>query len=217
MEGDAGFGSCLNGNGQLARPQVLPPNPPLLEVPWIEAGGSVAAAGFLQSARPSEDPRACRRPVSSPPTRRSSLNPHRRASVAVINVSSSSSPSEALPLRRRPYAFAHAVSISSPATPAGALPPPAFPKRDHSRLAREPAGDHIPGHHSRLPLSPKRQAQNTDGRLEFVFEVLERAERHLCEEAVVRFDAGYSGEARMAALEGAGHPLRGPRCGTTRC
>ena len=40
-----------------------------------------------------------------------------------------------------------------------------------------------------------------DGGLEFVLEVLERAERQLCDEAVVRFDAGYPGEALMAALE----------------
>ena len=40
-----------------------------------------------------------------------------------------------------------------------------------------------------------------DGGLEFVLEVLERAERHLCGKAAVRFDAGYPGEPLMAALE----------------
>ena len=48
------------------------------------------------------------------------------------------------------------------------------------------------------------QVHTADGGLDFVFEVLERAERHLCGEAVVRFDAGYPGEALMAALEGRG-------------
>ena len=39
------------------------------------------------------------------------------------------------------------------------------------------------------------------GGLEFVLEVLERAERHVCDKATVRFDAGYPGEPLMAALE----------------
>jgi len=45
------------------------------------------------------------------------------------------------------------------------------------------------------------QVHTADGGLEFVLEVLERAERHLCDKAAVRFDAGYPGEALMAALE----------------
>ena len=35
----------------------------------------------------------------------------------------------------------------------------------------------------------------------FVLELLEWAERHLCGNAAVRFDAGYPGEPLMAALE----------------
>ena len=45
------------------------------------------------------------------------------------------------------------------------------------------------------------QVHTADGGLEFVLEVLERAERHLCGRAAVRFDAGYPGEGLMAALE----------------
>ena len=45
------------------------------------------------------------------------------------------------------------------------------------------------------------QVHTADGGLDFVLEVLERAERHLCGNAVVRFDAGYPGEPLMAALE----------------
>ena len=45
------------------------------------------------------------------------------------------------------------------------------------------------------------QVHTADGGLEFVLEVLERAERHLCDNAAVRFDAGYPGEPLMAALE----------------
>ena len=45
------------------------------------------------------------------------------------------------------------------------------------------------------------QVHTAEGGLEFVLEVLERAERHLCGKAVVRFDAGYPGEGLMAALE----------------
>ncbi len=45
------------------------------------------------------------------------------------------------------------------------------------------------------------QVHTAAGGLEFVLEVLERAERHLCDKAAVRFDAGYPGEALMAALE----------------
>ena len=45
------------------------------------------------------------------------------------------------------------------------------------------------------------QVHTADGGLEFVLEVLERAERHLCGKAAVRFDAGYPGEPLMAALE----------------
>ena len=45
------------------------------------------------------------------------------------------------------------------------------------------------------------QVHTADGGLEFVLEVLERAERHPCGKAAVRFDAGYPGEPLMAALE----------------
>ena len=45
------------------------------------------------------------------------------------------------------------------------------------------------------------QVHTADGGLEFVLEVLERAELHLCGKAAVRFDAGYPGEPLMAALE----------------
>ena len=45
------------------------------------------------------------------------------------------------------------------------------------------------------------QVHTADGGLEFVLEVLDRAERHLCGKAAVRFDAGYPGEPLMAALE----------------
>ena len=45
------------------------------------------------------------------------------------------------------------------------------------------------------------RVHTADGGLEFVLEVLERAERHLCGKAAVRFDAGYPGEPLMAALE----------------
>ncbi len=45
------------------------------------------------------------------------------------------------------------------------------------------------------------QVHTADGGLEFVIEVLERAERHLCGNAAGRFDAGYPGEPLMAALE----------------
>ena len=45
------------------------------------------------------------------------------------------------------------------------------------------------------------QVHTADGGLEFVLEVLERAELHLCGRAAVRFDAGYPGEPLMAALE----------------
>ena len=45
------------------------------------------------------------------------------------------------------------------------------------------------------------QVHTADGGLEFMLEVLERAERHLCGGAAVRFDAGYPGEPLMAALE----------------
>ena len=45
------------------------------------------------------------------------------------------------------------------------------------------------------------QMHTADGGLEFVLEVLERAELHLCGKAAVRFDAGYPGEPLMAALE----------------
>ena len=45
------------------------------------------------------------------------------------------------------------------------------------------------------------QVHTADGGLEFVLEVLERAERHLCGKAAARFDAGYPGEPLMAALE----------------
>ncbi len=48
---------------------------------------------------------------------------------------------------------------------------------------------------------PEGQVHTADGGLEFVVEVLERAERHLCGKAAVRFDAGYPGEPLMAALE----------------
>ena len=45
------------------------------------------------------------------------------------------------------------------------------------------------------------RVHTADGGLEFVLVVLERAERHLCGGAAVRFDAGYLGEGLMAALE----------------
>ena len=60
------------------------------------------------------------------------------------------------------------------------------------------------------------QVHTADGGLEFVLEVLERAERHLCDEAVVRFDAGYPGGALMAALEERGRTTW-PGCATTPC
>ena len=47
-------------------------------------------------------------------------------------------------------------------------------------------------------------AHTAAGGLEFIAEVLDRAERSLCEKATVRFDAGYPGEALMAALEARG-------------
>ena len=45
------------------------------------------------------------------------------------------------------------------------------------------------------------QVHTADGGLEFVLEVLERAEGRLCGKPSVRFDAGYPGELLMAALE----------------
>ena len=45
------------------------------------------------------------------------------------------------------------------------------------------------------------QVHTADGGLDFVLEVLDRAERHLCGKAAVRFDAGYPGEPLLAALE----------------
>ena len=50
------------------------------------------------------------------------------------------------------------------------------------------------------------QVHTADSGLEFVLEVLERAERHLCGNVAVRFDAGYPGEPLMAALEERGTP-----------
>ena len=47
----------------------------------------------------------------------------------------------------------------------------------------------------------EEQVHTADGGLDFVLGVLERTERHLCDKAAVRFDAGYPGEALMAALE----------------
>ena len=47
-------------------------------------------------------------------------------------------------------------------------------------------------------------AHTAAGGLEFIVEVLDRAERFLCEKASVRFDAGYPGEALMSALEARG-------------
>ena len=57
------------------------------------------------------------------------------------------------------------------------------------------------------------QVHTADGGLEFVLEVLERAERHLCGKAAVRFDAGYPGEPLMAALEERGTRWRAPHLG----
>ena len=48
------------------------------------------------------------------------------------------------------------------------------------------------------------RVHTADGGLEFITEVLERAERHLCKKPLVRFDAGYPGEALMSALEARG-------------
>lgn len=45
------------------------------------------------------------------------------------------------------------------------------------------------------------EVHTADGGLDFVLEVLERAERHLGGNAAVRFGAGYPGEPLMAALE----------------
>ena len=53
----------------------------------------------------------------------------------------------------------------------------------------------------------KGRAHTADGGLEFITEVLDRAERHLCKKALVRFDAGYPGEALMSALEARGTHL----------
>ena len=50
----------------------------------------------------------------------------------------------------------------------------------------------------------KGAAHTAAGGLEFIAEVLDRAERFLCEKAMVRFDAGYPGEPLMAALEARG-------------
>ena len=50
----------------------------------------------------------------------------------------------------------------------------------------------------------KGAAHTADGGLGFIAEVLDRAERFLCEKAMVRFDAGYPGEELMAALEARG-------------
>ena len=54
------------------------------------------------------------------------------------------------------------------------------------------------------------QVHTADGGLEFVLEVLERAERHLCGKAAVRFDAGISRRAADGGAGGAGHALCGP-------
>ena len=48
------------------------------------------------------------------------------------------------------------------------------------------------------------RVHTADGGLDFITEVLERAERHLCKKPLVRFDAGYPGEALMSALEARG-------------
>ena len=50
----------------------------------------------------------------------------------------------------------------------------------------------------------KGRAHTAEGGLEFITEVLDRAERLLCGKATVRFDAGYPGEALMSALEARG-------------
>ena len=48
------------------------------------------------------------------------------------------------------------------------------------------------------------RVHTADGGLDFITEVLDRAERHLCKKPLVRFDAGYPGEALMSALEARG-------------
>ena len=48
------------------------------------------------------------------------------------------------------------------------------------------------------------RVHTADGGLDFITEVLDRAERHLCRKPLVRFDAGYPGEALMSALEARG-------------
>ena len=55
------------------------------------------------------------------------------------------------------------------------------------------------------------QAHTAEGGLEFITEVLDRAERLLCGKATVRFDAGYPGEALIVGARGPGHALRRPR------
>ena len=50
----------------------------------------------------------------------------------------------------------------------------------------------------------KGRVHTAEGGLEFITEVLDRAERLLCGKATVRFDAGYPGEALMSALEARG-------------
>ena len=50
----------------------------------------------------------------------------------------------------------------------------------------------------------KGAVHTAEGGLGFIAEVLDRAERFLCEKAMVRFDAGYPGEELMAALEARG-------------
>ena len=50
----------------------------------------------------------------------------------------------------------------------------------------------------------KGAVHTAEGGLGFIVGVLDRAERFLCEKAMVRFDAGYPGEELMAALEARG-------------
>ena len=47
----------------------------------------------------------------------------------------------------------------------------------------------------------KGAVHTAEGGLGFIVGVLDRAERFLCEKAMVRFDAGYPGEELMAALK----------------
>ena len=60
-----------------------------------------------------------------------------------------------------------------------------------------------------MDAAPHGRVHTADGGLDFITEVLERAERHLCKKPLVRFDAGYPGE--MSALEARGTHFVGIR------